>query len=250
MGGKCILITIQIRKALPGFFLCIFSSLTCLKKPVFFCGGGRYQPGYTGIFWPVEGTSQTREKFPALLYVGKGPEYKPFSYTNFPSSSHHCCPSREVGRWHDLEGEEEHGWARKKERPTAIITLLVSLSCLSSLQLQTTLMLFYDQSRHRLRALSGSYRRFTTVTSVTSEIKTSSSMLIVHIRSSSDQLLIHSFIMSRREREMLLGFRVKIRVSWTVTMMMIARGLMASEIDPGESKDVDKWREWQQEIYY
>jgi hypothetical protein len=24
-----------IRKALPGFFLCIFSSLTCLKKPVF-----------------------------------------------------------------------------------------------------------------------------------------------------------------------------------------------------------------------
>jgi hypothetical protein len=101
-------------------------------------------------------------------------------------------------------------------------------------------MLFYDQSRHRLRALSGSYRRFTTVTSVTSEIKTSSSMLIVHIRSSSDQLLIHSFIMSRREREMLLGFRVKIRVSWTVTMMMIARGLMASEIDPGESKDVDK----------
>jgi hypothetical protein len=35
-----------------------------------------------------------------------------------------------------------------------------------------------------------------------------------------------------------------------VTMMMIARGLMASEIDPGESKDVDKWREWQQEIYY
>ncbi len=25
----------QNRKALPGFFLCIFSSLTCLKKPVF-----------------------------------------------------------------------------------------------------------------------------------------------------------------------------------------------------------------------
>jgi hypothetical protein len=53
----------------------------------------------------------------------------------------------------------------------------------------------------RLRTLGGSYRRFITVTSVTSEIKTSSSMLIVHIRSSSDQLLIYSFIMSRRERE-------------------------------------------------
>jgi hypothetical protein len=92
----------------------------------------------------------------------------------------------------------------------------------------------------RLRALGGSYRRSTTVTSVTSEIKTSSSMLIVHIRSSSDQLLIHSFIMSRREREMLLGFRVKIRESWTVMMMMITRELMASEIDTGESKDVDK----------
>jgi hypothetical protein len=26
--------TFPIRKALPGFFLCIFSSLTCLKKPV------------------------------------------------------------------------------------------------------------------------------------------------------------------------------------------------------------------------
>jgi hypothetical protein len=34
-------------KALPGFFLSIFSSLACLKKPDFskriFCGG-RYQP--------------------------------------------------------------------------------------------------------------------------------------------------------------------------------------------------------------
>jgi hypothetical protein len=44
-----------------------------------FCSG-RYQPGCTGIFWPVEGTSQLSlflksEKIPALLYVGKGPEY-------------------------------------------------------------------------------------------------------------------------------------------------------------------------------
>jgi hypothetical protein len=93
----------------------------------------------------------------------------------------------------------------------------------------------------RLRALGGSYRRFTTVTSVTSKIKTSSSMLIVDIRSSSDQLLIYSFIISRgeRERDVLFRFRVKIRGSWTV-MMMITRELMASEIDTGESKDVDK----------
>jgi hypothetical protein len=116
-----------------------------------FCGG-RYQPGFTGIFCAVEGTSQSvtickKWKNPSSALRRKGPQYRPFSYTNFPSSSLHCCPSREVGRWHDLEGEEEHGWARKKERPTAIITLLVSLSCLSSLQLQTTMMLFYDQSR-------------------------------------------------------------------------------------------------------
>jgi hypothetical protein len=46
----------HVKKALPGFFLWIFSSLTCLKKPVFSQGGssfrgGRYQPGCcTGIF--------------------------------------------------------------------------------------------------------------------------------------------------------------------------------------------------------
>jgi hypothetical protein len=49
------------RKALPVFFLRIFGSLTCLKKRVFskgtFCGG-KYQPDYTGNFWPGEGTSQ------------------------------------------------------------------------------------------------------------------------------------------------------------------------------------------------
>jgi hypothetical protein len=67
-----------LRKALPGFFLWIFSSsLTCLKKPVFtkrdvlrwkvparllywdLLASGRYQLGCcTGIFWPAEGTSQ------------------------------------------------------------------------------------------------------------------------------------------------------------------------------------------------
>jgi hypothetical protein len=93
VGGKYILSTIQIRKALPGFFLCIFSSLTCLKKPVF--------SKRELMQWKVPASLSLflkSEKIPALLYVGKGPEYRPFSYTNFPSSSHHCCPSREVGR--------------------------------------------------------------------------------------------------------------------------------------------------------
>jgi hypothetical protein len=45
--------------------------------------GGRYQPGSTGIFSPVEGTSQPvtiskKWKNSALLYIGKGPEYRPF----------------------------------------------------------------------------------------------------------------------------------------------------------------------------
>jgi hypothetical protein len=44
-------------KALPWFFLSIFNSLTCLKKPVS-SKRGRYQPGCTGIFWPAKGTSQ------------------------------------------------------------------------------------------------------------------------------------------------------------------------------------------------
>jgi hypothetical protein len=65
------------------FFLCIFSSITCLKKPVFskgeiFCGG-RYQPGCIGIFWLAEGIPASlslvlkSEKIPALLYWGEGP---------------------------------------------------------------------------------------------------------------------------------------------------------------------------------
>jgi len=49
---------------------------------VFFCCGS-FQPGCTGIFWPAEGTSQPlpiskKWKIPALLYVGKGFEYRPF----------------------------------------------------------------------------------------------------------------------------------------------------------------------------
>ncbi len=45
----------QIRKALPGFFLCIFSSLTwrnLFSASRIFCSW-RYQPGCTGIFWPA-----------------------------------------------------------------------------------------------------------------------------------------------------------------------------------------------------
>ncbi len=46
---------------MPGFFLCIFSSLTYLKKPVFSKRDllrWKVQPGCTGIFCPAEGTSQ------------------------------------------------------------------------------------------------------------------------------------------------------------------------------------------------
>jgi len=77
-------------KALPGFFLCIFSSLDAyLPEDTCF-----QQAGYS----VVEATSQAvlgsfderkvpaslslflkSEKFPALLHKGKGPEYRPFS---------------------------------------------------------------------------------------------------------------------------------------------------------------------------
>ncbi len=78
----------DVVKHCPGFFLRIFSSLACLKKPVFTKAGSS----------AVEDTSETvlgssdqrkvrasllslflkSEKIPALLYVGKGPEYRPF----------------------------------------------------------------------------------------------------------------------------------------------------------------------------
>ncbi len=76
------------RKALPGFFLFIFSSLTSLKKPVF--------SKRDLLSWKVH-TSQAllgssdqqkvtanqslflkSEKIQALLSVGKGPEQRPF----------------------------------------------------------------------------------------------------------------------------------------------------------------------------
>jgi hypothetical protein len=60
-------------KALPGFFLCIFSSLTCLKKLVF------SKPDL--LRWKVSASLSLflkSENIPALLYIGKGPEYRPF----------------------------------------------------------------------------------------------------------------------------------------------------------------------------
>jgi hypothetical protein len=75
------------RKHCLDFLLCIFSSITCLKKPVF----SKLEP------FAVEGTSQVilgssdqrkvpaslslflkSEKIPARLYVGKRPRYRPF----------------------------------------------------------------------------------------------------------------------------------------------------------------------------
>jgi hypothetical protein len=63
-------------------FSFVFSALLPPWRNLFSVSGifcsGRYQPGYTGIFRPAEGTSQPLSiskgwKVPALLYVGKGP---------------------------------------------------------------------------------------------------------------------------------------------------------------------------------
>jgi len=67
-------------KALPVFFLCIFSSLICLKKLVF------SNPDL--LRWKVTASLSLflkSEKIPALLYIGKGPEYRPFlNFDLFP----------------------------------------------------------------------------------------------------------------------------------------------------------------------
>ncbi len=72
-------------KALPGFFLCIFSSLNCLKKLCFQQGGSS---ALEGTHQAVLGSSDQQkvlaslslflksEKISALLSVGKGPEYR------------------------------------------------------------------------------------------------------------------------------------------------------------------------------
>jgi hypothetical protein len=56
-------------KPLPGFFLCIFSSLTCLKKPVF--------SKWDLLWWKVPASLSLflkSERIPVLLNEGKGPE--------------------------------------------------------------------------------------------------------------------------------------------------------------------------------
>jgi hypothetical protein len=79
--------TSYTHEPLPRFFRCILSSLACLGKTCFQQAGSS----------TVEGTSQAalgssdqrkvpaslslflkREKIPAVFYVGKGPEYRPF----------------------------------------------------------------------------------------------------------------------------------------------------------------------------
>jgi len=60
-------------EARPGFFLCIFSSLTCLKKSVF--------SKRDLLQWKVPASLSLflkSEKIPTLLYLGKGLVYRPF----------------------------------------------------------------------------------------------------------------------------------------------------------------------------
>jgi hypothetical protein len=74
------------RKALRGFFLCIFSSLTCLKKTVF--------SKLDLLQWKVPASLSLfpkSEKIPALLYVGKGPVLRLFSYTEYPLAGQFVC---------------------------------------------------------------------------------------------------------------------------------------------------------------
>jgi hypothetical protein len=73
---------LTLRKALPGFFLCVFSSITCLKKPVFSKWDLLWWKVPATLYWELT-TSQPvtiskGEKISALLYIGKGPEYRPF----------------------------------------------------------------------------------------------------------------------------------------------------------------------------
>ncbi len=70
-----------MRKALPGFFFCIFSSLTCLKERVFSKRDLLQWKVPAKLYWDLLTSGRYQpacEKIPALLYVGKGPEYRPF----------------------------------------------------------------------------------------------------------------------------------------------------------------------------
>jgi hypothetical protein len=78
---------LQVRKALPGIFLCIFSSLTCLKIPVFSKPDLLRWKVPARLYWDILTSWRylslflKSEKIPAVLHIGKGPEYRPFSYT-------------------------------------------------------------------------------------------------------------------------------------------------------------------------
>jgi hypothetical protein len=70
-------------KALPEFFLCIFSFITCLKKPVFSKGDLLQWKVLARLYSALLTRGSyflflKSEKIPALLYIGKGPEYRPF----------------------------------------------------------------------------------------------------------------------------------------------------------------------------
>ncbi len=86
----------MVRKALPGFFLCIFSCLTCLKKPVF------SQPFTISKKWKNPSSALRRRRtgvqaLPAIFdlfpwptglrhrsQITEGPVLGPFSYTKSP----------------------------------------------------------------------------------------------------------------------------------------------------------------------
>jgi hypothetical protein len=79
-------------KQLPRFFLCILSSLTCLGKTCFQQAGSSTVEGTSHA---ALGSSDQRKvpaslslflklgKIPALFYVGKGHEYRPFRDLRF-----------------------------------------------------------------------------------------------------------------------------------------------------------------------
>jgi hypothetical protein len=63
-------------QSIAWIFLCIFSSITCLEKPVFSKGDLLRRKVLASLSLFLKS-----EKILALLYLGKGPKYRPFSYT-------------------------------------------------------------------------------------------------------------------------------------------------------------------------
>jgi len=60
-------------KALPGFFLCIFSSLYLPEETCFQQAGSFVVEGTSQAILGSSDERKVSEKIPALLYVGKGP---------------------------------------------------------------------------------------------------------------------------------------------------------------------------------